>query len=126
VFSIITPQVTETIDVDRELANIGRFEGLEPSIAAAIVTLQQSKHATTDATALDRDLDQQISAASSALSGLPQSIVSLSSSGDPTSAQDAITNAQSASDTARGDIMAAEMDLRHIVLSLGAQSFAFV
>ena len=126
VFSIITPQVKLTIDINRELANIGRFDSLEPCVAEAIATLQQSKHGAADAAAVNHDLVQQNSAATSALSGLPQSIVALSSSGDPTSAQDAVTNAQGSSEIARGDITTAEMDLRHIVLSLGAQSFAFV
>lgn len=122
VYLVMTPQTDLTIVADTETAIASNFEGLEPSLQAAIASMPAGEP-QTNAQAAYTDLVSQVSGAQSAVDGLSVTLLAQTPAGCPGN-RPVFAGAKATETTARADLKAAENDVKQIIHDLSVAGVA--
>ncbi len=113
VYLVMTPQTHETIAADDETWVDGQIASLEPTIEQAIAWAKAHGRDTSAAQAAFTDMENQLNAANTSLSGLSATLLAQSPSGYPGNAS-VFQTARTQETAARNDLKAAYGDVSEI------------
>lgn len=118
VYLVMTPQTHETVVADRESSIAGKLTSLEPTVQRAITWAAQQGSNVTGAQSAFVDMQARLSSATSAVAGLPATVLAQTPTGYPGNASVFLT-ARTDETNARNDLRSAFDDLAAIARDIG-------